>query len=97
MRSRTRSQGDFDMIQKDMIIGLQDGMEARPVALFVQLAGQFQSQITVIYKNRKVNAKSIMGMMSLGIGRGEQITVTADGPDEEAALEGISNYLAGKA
>ena len=38
-----------------------------------------------------------MGMMSLGIGRGEQITVTADGPDEEAAVEGIGNYLAGKA
>lgn len=85
------------MIQKSIIVGLQNGMEARPVALFVQLAGQYQSQITVVYKDMQVNAKSIMGMMSLGIGRGEEITVIAEGPDEAEALEGISGYLDGNA
>ena len=85
------------MIKKDVVVRLQDGMEARPVALFVQLAGQFQSQVTVVYKGKKVNAKSIMGMMSLGIGRGEEITVIADGADETKALESIGSYLTGKA
>ena len=85
------------MTQRDIVVGLQDGMEARPVALFVQLAGQFQSQVTVVYKGRKVNAKSIMGMMSLGIGRGEKLTVMTDGPDEEDAVEKIQEYLTGKA
>ena len=83
------------MLEKRIIVGLQNGMEARPVALFVQLAGQYQSQLTVVYKDMKVNAKSIMGMMSLGIGRGEEITVIADGTDEAEALEGIDKYLNG--
>lgn len=85
------------MTQKKIVIGLQDGMEARPVALFVQLAGEFESHVTVIYKGKKVNAKSIMGMMSLGIGRGEEITILADGPDESDAVERIDQYLTGKA
>ena len=58
------------MLQKVIKIGLQDGMEARPVAMFVQIAGQYESHITVIYNGLKVNAKSIMGMMTLGIQEG---------------------------
>ena len=85
------------MTQKNIVIGLQDGMEARPVALFVQLAGAFESHVTGIYKGKKVNAKSIMGMMSLGIGRGEEVTILAEGPDESDAIERIDHYLAGKA
>ena len=85
------------MTQRNIVIGLRDGMEARPVALFVQLAGQFESLVTVIYKGKKVNAKSIMGMMSLGIGRGEEVTVLTEGPDEEDAMERIDDYLTGKA
>jgi len=85
------------MTQRNIVIGLHNGMEARPVALFVQLAGQFESHVTVVYKGKKVNAKSIMGMMSLGIGRGEEVTVLAEGPDETQALEQIDSYLAGKA
>ena len=85
------------MTQRNIVIGLQDGMEARPVALFVQLAGQFESHVTVIYKGKKVNAKSIMGMMSLGIGRGEEVTILVEGPDEEYAIDQIDQYLSGKA
>ena len=84
------------MTQKDIILGLSDGLEARPVAMFVQIAGQYESHITVVYNDRKVNAKSIMGMMSLGIAKGETVTVIAEGPDEEEALENIGKYLAGK-
>jgi len=84
------------MTQKQITIGLPNGLEARPVAMFVQIAGQYSSMITVDYKNRKVNAKSIMGMMSLGIARGESIIVTVDGADEADALKGITDYLSGR-
>ena len=84
------------MTQKQITIGLANGLEARPVAMFVQIAGQFSSMITVEYKNRKVNAKSIMGMMSLGIARGESVIVFTDGADEAAALEKITAYLTGQ-
>ena len=83
------------MVSKDIVIGLRDGMEARQVALFVQLAGQFKSHITVVYNGLNVNAKSIMGMMSLGIARGESISIITDGSDEEEAMAGIMEYLSG--
>ena len=85
------------MLQKDIKIGLRNGMEARPVAMFVQIAGQYESHITVIYKGLKVNAKSIMGMMSLGIAKGEEITIVTDGTDEAAAIRGIEDYLTAEA
>lgn len=84
------------MIQKEITIGLPDGLEARPVAMFVQVAGEYASQVFVEYKGRRVNAKSIMGMMSLGIARGEKIAVVADGTDEEEAMLNINTYLSGE-
>ena len=85
------------MIRKEITVGLPDGLEARPVAMFVQLAGNFDSMVTVEYKGRKVNAKSIMGMMSLGIARGESLCVITEGADEAGAMERIMNYLSGEA
>lgn len=84
------------MLQKVIKIGLQDGMEARPVAMFVQIAGQYESHITIIYNGLKVNAKSIMGMMSLGLARGEEITIVTEGSDEAEAIKGIETYLTAK-
>ena len=84
------------MIQKELTIGIQGGLEARPVAMFVQIAGAYQSQVFVEYNGRKVNAKSIMGMMSLGLAQGEKITIVTDGEDEEDAMKGITDYLSGK-
>ncbi len=83
------------MIKKDLTIGLPDGLEARPVAVFVQIASKYSSMVTIEYKGRKVNAKSIMGMMSLGIARGESISIITDGSDEEEAMNGIMEYLSG--
>ncbi len=68
-------------------------MEARPVALFVQVASQFESNIYVEMQDKKVNAKSIMGMMSLGVLEGEDITISADGSDEEKAITELEKYL----
>ena len=71
-------------------------MEARPVAMLVQVASQYESSIYLESDDKKVNAKSIMGMMSLGLASGETVVVTADGPDEEKAIENIEKFLSGK-
>lgn len=84
------------MIQKPIRIKLETGLEARPVAMLVQVASQFESSVYINVNDKKVNAKSIMGMMSLGLASGEEINVTADGKDEEAAIEGIEKFLSGK-
>lgn len=81
------------MIRKTVKIGLASGLEARPVAMLVQIASQYESTIYVEKQMGRVNAKSIMGMMTLGVQSGEEITITADGQDEEAALSKIEEYL----
>lgn len=81
------------MITKKMTITIPTGLEARPVALFVQVASQHESAIYVECSNKKVNAKSIMGMMTLGLSTGEEVVVTADGKDENEAIENIEKYL----
>lgn len=84
------------MIRREMTIELAKGLEARPVAVFVQVASQYDCSIIVEYREKRVNAKSIMGMMSLGIAQGEKVIVIADGPDEKAAIAGIEKYLTSK-
>lgn len=84
------------MITKEMIIKIPTGLEARPVALLVQVASQYECSIHVQSNEKKVNAKSIMGMMSLGIASGETVTVSADGPDEMTAIENIEKFLSSK-
>ena len=73
------------MITKKITIKLPTGLEARPVALLVQVASHYESSIYVESENKRVNAKSIMGMMTLGLAAGEHVTVVADGPDEQEA------------
>ncbi len=84
------------MIQKSIRIKLDTGLEARPVAMLVQVASQFESSVYINADNKKVNAKSIMGMMSLGLDSGEDVIVTAEGRDEEAAVAEIENFLSGR-
>ena len=83
------------MIQRSMQIQLAHGLEARPVAVLVQKASMFDSKIYIEAEGKKVNAKSIMGMMSLGLNTGEQVTVIAEGEDEAAAVENLENYISG--
>ncbi len=84
------------MIQKSMKVQLDNGLEARPVAVFVQVASQYESSVYVEVDGKKVNAKSIMGMMSLGLDNGETLTVVADGSDESAAVAHIERFLSGQ-
>lgn len=74
-------------------ITAETGVHARPATLLVNRAGQYSSDIEVSYRDKKVNLKSIMGVMSLGIPKGAEIEVTFDGSDEEEALEGISKVI----
>ncbi len=84
------------MIQKSIQIKLETGLEARPVAMLVQVASQFESTVYINSENRKVNAKSIMGMMSMGLESGAEVTVIAEGSDEEAAVAEIEKFLSEK-
>lgn len=84
------------MVTKKITIKIPTGLEARPVALLVQVASQYESSIYVECENKKINAKSIMGMMSLGLAAGEDVIVSADGQDEEIAMENIEKYLSSK-
>ena len=66
------------MIRKPITIGISNGLEARPIAMLVQVASQYSSNIYLESEAKKVNAKSIMGMMSLGLDAGESVTVSVD-------------------
>ena len=81
------------MITKKIQIQLQNGLEAIPVAVLVQVASQYNSSIYVECDDRKVNAKSIMGMMTLGLTAGEEVVVSANGDDEQTAMDDIVKYL----
>ncbi|MCI5699313.1 MAG: HPr family phosphocarrier protein [Lachnospiraceae bacterium] len=82
------------MIKKPVTIQLQSGLETRPAALLVQVASQYKSEVYLEVGNQKrVNAKSIMGMMTLGLDSGDKVVVTANGDDEEEAIQEIEAYL----
>ncbi len=84
------------MIRKTVTVELSSGLEARPIAMLVQVASQYESKIYVETGSKRVNAKSIMGMMTLGLATGEELTITADGNDESQAISDIENYLSEK-
>ena len=68
-------------------------METRPIAHLVQEASQYKSQVYIEMDDKKINAKSIMGMMSLKLQKGEDVTIVADGQDEDAAVSGVATFL----
>lgn len=86
---------DDKIMSKEKIakIGNRTGLHARPAAQFVQKASKFDSKIQIIFEKKEVNAKSIMGVMSLGLGNGNEIIVRAEGKDAEAAVEELINFI----
>lgn len=84
------------MLEKQVEVKLKTGLQARPAALFVQMANRFSSEIYLEKDGRRINAKSIMGLMTLAVGRGQVVTLIADGHDEEEAIKVLSNYIEGK-
>lgn len=84
------------MTKRNILVKLESGLEARPVALLVQEASKYESSIYIEYEGKRVNAKSIMGVMSLGLDAGEELVVEADGADEQTAVDNIEKFLSGE-
>ena len=80
------------MIKKTVTIARNMDDESRPIAHLVQQASQYSSQVFIEMQDKKINAKSIMGMMSLRLVKGESLTVSAEGIDEEAAVTGLESF-----
>lgn len=83
------------MIQQQVTVQLQAGLQARQAATFVQEANQFKADIFIEKEQKHINAKSIMGVMSLAISSGEEIMLSIDGEDEQLAIEKLTQFLNG--
>ena len=81
------------MISKEVVINNQVGLHARPATFFIQKANEFKSSIWVEKEDRRVNAKSLLGVLSLGIVKGTTVTLIADGTDEEEAISTLSELI----
>ncbi|GAB7386665.1 HPr family phosphocarrier protein [Bacillaceae bacterium] len=81
------------MVRETVVVKLKTGLQARPAALFVQEANRFSAEIFIEKDNKKVNAKSIMGVMSLAISSGTPIVIAAEGPDEKQAVESLVKFV----
>ena len=81
------------MKKQEFNVTAETGIHARPATLLVQTASKFQSEINLEYKEKSVNLKSIMGVMSLGVGQGSDVTITAEGADEADAMAAIVDTM----
>ena len=81
------------MCSKEVIINNQIGLRARPATFFIQKANEFKCSIQVEREERRVNAKSLLGVLSLGIVKGTKVTIIADGGDEDGALLALSELV----
>ncbi|MBD1372239.1 HPr family phosphocarrier protein [Hazenella sp. IB182357] len=81
------------MVEKRVVVRLQTGLHARPAALFVQEANKFSSDIFIMKGSHRVNAKSIMGVMSLAVSKGTEVTLSVDGADEEKAMDALCDII----
>ena len=81
------------MITKEVVINNQVGLHARPATFFIQKANEFKSSIWIEKEERKVNAKSLLGVLSLGIVKGTDISIGAEGSDEEAAVIALQQLI----
>ena len=81
------------MVNKDIVVQNEVGLHARPATFFIQRANEFKSSIWVVKDDRKVNAKSLLGVLSLGITRGTEVSLVADGNDEEEALASLIELI----
>lgn len=84
------------MVNKEVVVLNKTGLHARPASSFVQAAGKFRSKIEVIKDGTRLNAKSIMGIMSGGISQGTTITIEAEGEDEQEALDTLVALIESK-
>ena len=81
------------MIQREVKITNNSGLHARPATFFIQKANTYKSGVWVVKDDRKVSAKSLLGVLSIGIAKGMTITLVADGEDEQAAIDGLVELI----
>lgn len=81
------------MLSKNVIIANEKGLHARPATTFIQTANSFRSSLWVEIGDRRANAKSLLGILSLGVSKGDEVTLIADGVDEEAALNSLAETI----
>lgn len=81
------------MVEKQVEVQLKSGLQARQAALFVQEANRYSSDVYLEKDDKKVNAKSIMGIMSLAISKGTAVTISADGNDEQNAVDSLAGLI----
>ena len=81
------------MEKRDFHVIAETGIHARPATLLVQAASKFNSDITLAFNDKSVNLKSIMGVMSLGVGQGSDVTITAEGADEADAIAAVAETM----
>lgn len=83
----------MDVFSREVVVNNQVGLHARPATFFIQKANEFKSSIWVEKDERRVNAKSLLGVLSLGIIKGTSITLLADGSDEEEAVNALCEMI----
>lgn len=83
------------MLEQKFVIRNKTGLHARPASLFVRMAGNYKCQISLIKDKQIINAKSIVSLLSLGAGNGDEISIVTDGEDEQAAMRELLNFLEG--
>ena len=79
--------------ERDVVVSNKTGLHARPAAIFVQRANQFKSAIKIVFNGKEINAKSMIGVLSLGAGRGSRVTIQAEGEDAEAAAAELARVI----
>ncbi|WP_163579054.1 HPr family phosphocarrier protein [Gracilibacillus saliphilus] len=84
------------MLEKEVVIAVDPGLQARPAAQFVQKANSFTSEIFIEKGTKRINAKSIMGLMSLALSKGNTIKIITDGSDDQEALDELAAFVEGK-
>jgi len=85
--------GGVEMIEKEIVIKNPSGLQSKSAAIFIQKASSYKSGIWVFKDERKANGKSLLGILSLGIGNGDKITLFVEGEDETAAAAELEKYL----
>ena len=81
------------MLSKTLTIENSEGLHMRPAGVVAKEMGKFVCDVTIVFGDKRINAKSIMGMMSMSFENGSELTIVADGADEEAAVNALSEYL----
>ena len=81
------------MLTKDMTIQISDENLNASITFFIKKANEFKSQVDLIHDNARVNAKSLLGVISMGLHHGSQISISAEGPDAQEALDALSQLL----